>query len=300
MEFVKAITLFIDNKRLIEVKDSSISTYSYTFNSIFLPYLPNETMDLDENHVLCIYEYLLKNLSRKTVVDKLNLLNDFLKFLFSKNYIDNIYSIPVPKKKKVKINIFNSNEQKILIDYLIKNMTHCNFSILLALKTGLRIGELSALQVKDIKSNCIKVTKTLQRIKNFNTKINKKTIIKIDTPKSESSIRNIPIVDPHLILLFNNLYKGLPSNSYLLSGSANFLEPRAIERRFENILKTCNINHKNFHILRHTFATNCIKNKMEIKALSSILGHSSVYTTYDLYIHLDYDTLVFEMEKMTI
>ena len=45
------------------------------------------------------------------------------------------------------------------------------------------------------------------------------------------------------------------------------------------------MENKNFHILRHTFATNCVENGMDVKSLSEILGHSDVKITLNRYIH---------------
>ena len=58
---------------------------------------------------------------------------------------------------------------------------------------------------------------------------------------------------------------------------------------FARYLKTIAVTNKNFHALRHTFATNCIRNGMDAKALSEILGHSDVKTTLNRYVHPSMD-----------
>lgn len=63
------------------------------------------------------------------------------------------------------------------------------------------------------------------------------------------------------------------------------MEPRNVQRKFRTILKKCNLPQVTFHSLRHSFATTCIENGVDYKALSEILGHSSVKITLDIYVH---------------
>ena len=58
----------------------------------------------------------------------------------------------------------------------------------------------------------------------------------------------------------------------------------------EAILKVSGLDVRNFHLLRHTFATNCIENNMDIKILSEILGHSDVTITLNRYVHPTMDS----------
>lgn len=87
-----------------------------------------------------------------------------------------------------------------------------------------------------------------------------------------------------------NIYNKLPNKNiigYLLTNTNKYIEPRSIERKFEKILRACNIDNKKFHILRHTFATKCVRLGFNIKTLSEILGHSSVKITLERYVHSD-------------
>ena len=67
---------------------------------------------------------------------------------------------------------------------------------------------------------------------------------------------------------------------------------------FKRILKASKVKEYNFHILRHTFATNCIKVGMDIKSLSEILGHASVDVTLNRYVHSSYDMKKKFLEKL--
>ena len=78
----------------------------------------------------------------------------------------------------------------------------------------------------------------------------------------------------------------MEKTGYFLSGSlSEVVEPLRIQYRFHKILKECSIDRKNFHVLRHTFATRCVEANIDIKTLSEILGHSSVSITMNRYVH---------------
>lgn len=111
-----------------------------------------------------------------------------------------------------------------------------------------------------------------------------KTILYIGPPKTGTSIREIPL--PDFLLLKMAEHRGEES-AYLLTGTSKCMEPRGVQRRFKNILKKCGIPDTNIHSLRHWFASRWIENGFDNKALSEILGHSSIKITMDIYVHSD-------------
>lgn len=151
--------------------------------------------------------------------------------------------------------------------------------------TGIRIGEICALKFEDISlsDKIIHIDKTVQRVQNFNETSPQKTSVIITLPKSPKSIRDIPI--PNFIInIIKENFECSP-NAFLLSGNTSFIEPRTLENRFNSILKQCDIENVNFHVLRHTFATHSVEVGFETKSLSEILGHSSVNITLNRYVH---------------
>lgn len=99
------------------------------------------------------------------------------------------------------------------------------------------------------------------------------------------------LVDNHLlrfkvgIVVQVSMYP-LGKTGYFLSGSSSrLIEPRCVQRRFHKILMACGLENRNFHVLRHTFATRCVEARIDIKTLSEILGHSSVTITMNRYVH---------------
>lgn len=81
-------------------------------------------------------------------------------------------------------------------------------------------------------------------------------------------------------------------------GGNKSLEPRTMQYRFQKILNDAGIDGRNFHILRHTYATNCVESGMDVKALSAILGHSDVKITLNRYVHPTMDSKRRQMRRL--
>lgn len=150
----------------------------------------------------------------------------------------------------------------------------------------MRIGELCALQWKDIDldNQIINISKTVSRIKDKNNLTNKTKVI-IDYPKTENSIRVIPIHNE--LVLYLKKFK-TEDELYVLTSTKEFLPTNVYYYYYKNFIKKLNFNvDYNFHALRHTFATRALLNGIDIKTLSEILGHSSVKITLDRYVHIN-------------
>lgn len=233
------------------------------------------------------YALLLKGkgLSNKSVRDILSVVSAIFKYaqkigFYTENiHIEDLY----PKAEKRKIRILPDEERIRLEGYLLKSKDPAKFGILLALYSGMRIGEICALKWSNInlETETISVVQTLQRLQDRENK--GKTKILISEPKSQSSKRIIPIPT----FLTDLLRKIKPQNpcAYLLTGDISFMEPKTLQNKYKRFLKECAIPYINFHTLRHTFATRCVEVGFDIKSLSEILGHSSVGTTLNLYAH---------------
>lgn len=156
--------------------------------------------------------------------------------------------------------------------------------ILLAYYTGIRIGELCALKWGDIdfEEGILKISKNMQRIKNFDKETDT-TAVRIQTPKTITSVRNIPIPD----ILMRTLKKNRKQDKdYLIAGKKKeWTETRTLQYRFAAILKKCGIEHFKFHMLRHYFASLCVRQGVDVKSLSEILGHANIQITLNLYVH---------------
>lgn len=214
-------------------------------------------------------------LSPKTINDILTVLGMVLKYS-NANYRINTPKIKYIREERKEMRVLTIDEQIILEQYLRSNINNYKLGIIIALYTGIRIGELCALEWADIKNGNISINKSVQRIKH-----NGKTAVIISSPKTKKSNRIIPIPDFLKSLLEINRSQG----TVLKNRNGNLVEPRLMQLTFEKYIEECGLPKTNFHALRHTFATRCVEAGFDIKSLSEILGHSNVNTTLNLYVH---------------
>ena len=235
-----------------------------------------------------IYQFISKKqkegLSNRYITDIIILIKTIFKYAVRTYRIFNpLDGIILPKKKEApEIQLLDEAEQADLQQYIGENQNHTTLGIALSMTTGIRIGELCPLQWKDIdlEKRILTVSKTMQRIQCPTA--SSKTKLIITDPKSESSRRQIPI--PECMMSFLVKFKGNPDD-YILSDTKKPIEPRAMQYRFQTILKNAKLPSVHFHALRHIFASNCIKLGFDVKALSELLGHSSVEITLNRYVH---------------
>lgn len=163
---------------------------------------------------------------------------------------------------------------------------------------SVRIGEVCALTWDDIDTDngIIHIRKTIQRIY-INDNGTKKTELLIDTPKTATSMRDIPMIKD-LYDLLKPLKKVVRNDYYVLTNDAMPTEPRTYRNYYKKLLNTLNIPPIKFHGLRHSFATRCIESKCDYKTVSVILGHSDISTTLNLYVHPNYDQKKKCIDKM--
>lgn len=237
-------------------------------------------------------------LSPKTISDILSVLRRILRYAQDQSIsVDvTVFNVKVRQTQK-SLEILSLSEQVILQEYLENHPDPLNLGILLCMYTGIRIGELCALTWGKISfsNKTICICQTMQRIQK-RTLENTKTHIIIDTPKSKSANRTIPISGALLKIL--DSYP-LDKTGYFLSGSSSeAIEPRRVQYRFHKILEECGVDRKNFHVLRHTVATRCVEANIDIKTLSEILGHSSVNITMNRCVHPSLSLKRDSMEKL--
>lgn len=283
---------WLDSLKL-QLKESSIVKYTNILNGYLLPDFGKRRMsDITRDDIVLFSSKLLlsggvkqKGLSPKTVTSIISVLKSILEYASRmKEYsVPDIRGICVKQSQKP-MRILSVSEQNKLSRYLCEDLTLCNLGILLCLYTGLRVGEICALKWEDISfdEQYLYVHQTMQRLQNKDDN-EMKTKILISSPKSDCSIRKIPLPNEIFRLLIE--YKH-PANTYFLTGNLyKYVEPRTMQNRFKAIIKKCNIEDANFHALRHTFATRCVELGFDIKSLSEILGHANVNMTLNRYVH---------------
>ena len=187
------------------------------------------------------------------------------------------------------LKLFSQEDQRLILRTARKNLTTRKLGIIIAMASGMRIGELCALQWRDIdlQSGVIHVRKTLSRVYNPG-RDGAGTELVIDTPKTQNSLRDIPISDT-LMELLREMAPGVREDDYVLTGGSKPTEPRSYRNFFNVFLDEAGIPKRNFHALRHSFATRCIEAGFDPKTVSVLLGHSSIKTTLNLYVHPGFD-----------
>lgn len=224
-------------------------------------------------------------LARSTINNIIVVLNMGLLFA-EKEYNVSCPKAEFLKNQKKEMRVLSIDEQNKLVKYLIDKNDVYGFGMLLALFTGMRIGELCALKWEDVSEQTIKINKTMQRI-------NKNILIL--PPKTESSVRTIPI--PRYIS--ETVEKNRKESGYVLQReNGEFTEPRLLQLKFKKYAEECEINNVHFHVLRHTFSTKCVESGFDIKTLSEILGHSDVKITLNKYVHSSMEQKIRNMEKI--
>ena len=181
-----------------------------------------------------------------------------------------------PKLTEKPVECFTITEQKQIEKAVMNGKKDKLYGILLCLYSGLRIGELIALQWSDIDftKGILTVSKSCHDSKDG---------LIIDAPKTISSRRAIPL--PKQLLPILKSIKKKSNAPFVVSAKGKPVSVRSYQRSFELLLKRLKISHKGFHSLRHTFATRALECGMDVKTLSEILGHKNPTVTLNRYAH---------------
>lgn len=297
MKLKDTIQPFLEEKRQF-VKMSTLATYMDMYDRHIIPVFGEKDAirksDIDE---FLIYLKNEKKLGKRTLEHIVTALKSLLSYCNRKGFIayeNKNVTYPKYEDEGREINPLTNKEAGVLAKYCEENFNFDSLIIYLGLFTGMRAGELCGVQFKDVDvdKGVITVGKTIYRVHygtSARTISEKKTEILTQTPKTAHSIREIPLTK-NLIKIFKALFKIVNQDFYIATNSLVPTEPSVIRKRFKHILKNAGIRDIRLHDLRHTFATRCISVGIDFKTVSELLGHSSVSTTLNIYMHTDDDT----------
>jgi integrase len=280
------------------VKESTYANYESILEKQILPELGNILLTEIDNSRLS--SFIQGKLDKKMASGSIHVMTSVLKGILHYGEIlgfspAEALCFPKVGGSACRVSIMSTEHYRKLEQHLLNHLNPFCFGILLCMNTGIRVGELSGLRWEDIDfpEKKMYIRRTVSRIRNLeqteDSQSNEqpKTILHIGSPKTVNSERVIPL--PDRILTLAKDLQGQDS-CYIMSGTEKCMEPRTIQRQFTTILKKCEIPHINIHALRHQFSCRWVEQGFDTKSLSEILGHTSVKTTLDLYVHIRMDT----------
>lgn len=291
MKYGEWLTEWLNNYVRISAKHRTIERYSEIINNHLIPSVGD--IELQELTPIILQKYiseLLKcgnkrtgaGLSSSAVNSIITVVQNSLHTAYNLRYINDMVGdkLKRPKAVEKQIECFSVAEQKQIEQAVRDGEKPYMLGVLICLYTGLRIGELLALEWSDIdfSNGTLMVDKTCHYGVNLNGQFGRI----VDTPKTETSIRLIPL--PKQLIPLMKEHKKIPSK-LVISKNGEGISNRTYQRNFESLLKSLNLKHRGFHALRHTFATRALECGMDVKTLSELLGHKSPAVTLKKYAH---------------
>ena len=305
--FGQILQLWMENNKL-RLKGGTINKYQNLIDSHILPELGSALISkLDATNINKFLNKMLVSgkingiggLSPSYVRSMAIVINAAIKFAVDEGFCSPLKSsICKPVSEKKEFSVLDKKTQQQFETFLLKNLDLTKAGIFISLHTGMRIGEVCALSWDDIdlNQNVIHVRHTVARVRKSSIFSNSTTELIIDSPKTKSSSRDIPISSKLLPVILK--IQQLSSSGFVISETDTFVHPRTYENRYHKTLKECNVDKINYHVLRHTFATRCIEAGVDVKSLSEILGHGNVSITLNTYVHSSMEMKRNQLEKL--
>lgn len=271
--FLDCFEQYIEHKKTT-VKPTTFQTYNIIYNQIIKNSQNWKLSEIKARHILSIFNENERNLQHKIVI-----LKDFIKWCYKKDYIDDINflkKIDTPKrvaKEKEKLYLEKKEIEDILLFFNKYELIYMIIKILL--NTGLRVGELFALNYSDLKGSSLSINKTEYRGVIYNS------------TKTKKSTRNIEVNQEVIQILCKLKQRQINSKIIVFNNDRIFVGVNKISyTNFTDYLNLYKPIHLNPHIFRHTHASLLIECGVPVEAVSRRLGHEDTIVTKKIYIHL--------------
>lgn len=269
------------------VKVSTMAAYSLIIQNHLEPRFRKLDDVRQQTVQKMVDDKLSEGVSVTTIKGWIIVLRMLLRFCEKHEMIDHrIIDVRFPTQRiKFQVSVLTVNEEQRMLEYLSSHRDTYNLGLQICLFTGLRIGEVCALKWDDVdmKSGTIRIRRAVHRVYLVD-KEPKHSELTIDYPKTASSYRDIPIIKELSDILYE-YSEGKARDRFIISGHRWPTEPQTMRNHFKQVANSLDLSMRRFHGLRHTFATRCVESRCDYKTLSTILGHSNVSTTLNLYVH---------------
>lgn len=276
IKFINFAQKWLDDYARVNLRERTIQGYKDYLNLRLVPYFGN--MKLSDIQLYDIQKFLnslSKELSSETIKKYKNCLSGIFNFAVKWGFLkyNPCIGVTIPKGLNTSVTpvFLEPEEVERLLFYLSKEEIKYQIIVRLALQCGMRRSEILGLTW-----NAIDFVNQTISIKQATTTIRGVGTIISDT-KNESSKRTIFVKKEIL-----DLIEKLPNNNELIFG---YMHNDTVTKWFSRFLKKNNLKHMRFHDLRHTHATLLIANGIDMKTVSSRLGHSNISTTMNIYTH---------------
>lgn len=267
-------------ERSAHVKASSLENYWSVVTKYIMPRLGSRYPDeLDKKTLEQFRKELLEK--DKLSASRTQMVLSVLQAVLRYGNQDEAAEISYPDRPQQEVRVLTETERQRLITCLQLGMDNCKFGILLALSTGLRVGELCSLRWKDISipDRELRVTATMQRVRQPSGG----TQVIVSRPSSAASVRTIPLTE-RVAALCEQMCPEDPE-VYIMTGTRHYMEPRVAQYKLKWHTDRCELEGVSFRTLRDTFTSQCAEAGLDPKTLCEVLGYASTRSIPDSLLH---------------
>ena len=304
--FDEWFNFWIENYKMNSVKIGTIQTYRNYYNSCVKERFGNVKLDkIKGADIQAFYNDLVKSNHKLATI---KVIKAFMSNAFKQAVKDGIIvrnpfdatNLPRNTKPEKERKALTREQQSLFMEYAKDSYLYNLFAVML--RTGMRSGEIRGLRWSDIdrKENVIHITRTLKYINGQG--------FMDDTAKTKTSVRDVPLMADTMNYLENQKnywsFKVEKIDRYLFcTVDGNPISVQMLQTEIDNVVGKIHEAGQDFpritsHVFRLTFATRAIEAGMKPQVLKTILGHSSLAMTMDLYSHVLPDTKAEEMQKI--